>query len=307
MKVFLSYTYGDDVSVIKQIIQSYDLEIFDSLQEDYVANSLQLSIKSAISSCDCFVCVYTAPIPSVLFEAGIAVALNKPIFSILNGEEGSAYLLHDSTYVRAQPMEYEKIKFSLDLFLQHISNRRTATPVVLAANQSMVYYGGGEAIPWSKDYNIRDAYAKALINGSGEALESFFQEIFVRYDVSVVKSPLIKENPLEPDFSIWVDELWPILGNPIMVEIKKGLDPKRLNIIKDRYLDVKNNNFPGGLLILYGKLDGISKQELPNVPFCMFIQIDDLVKELEGAGFSTAIKNIKNKIYYNQEHGRILK
>lgn len=291
MKAFLSYKFGDDISIILNLLTSKNVEVFDSLSDIQYGESLQQAIRNAVRDCDFVVFIYSEDNPYIAFESGLAVALNKPVFSILAGGEENLFLL-DSTYVHAHPSEYEKIKFSLDLFLKKMKPQEKLT-------SPTVFYGGGEAIPMQSYFDVEEHY-RLLKNNSASTLEEFFEEIFKAYSVNYVKNSKVKfnEEVWSADFSIWSDELSFILSNPIIIEIKAEINSSNIksllqNLEKLSYTPISS------VIIFYEHLVSIRREDLPNTQNRLFISIPEFVKELKGKGFASCVKRIRNTIMHN--------
>lgn len=138
---------------------SLNIEVFDSQMNLEYGSSLQQSIKGAVMQCDFLVFVYTQDNPHIAFEAGVAVAANKPIFSLFAGGKEHTFLM-DYPYVNALPTEIEKIKFAFELFLQNTFTKKEsiASP---ASVRPHVFYGGGEIVPMKNYFDVTRRYEMA--------------------------------------------------------------------------------------------------------------------------------------------------
>lgn len=297
MRAYLSYNYGVDVTEVLNLLQENNVEIFDSISDSQYGSSFQQTIKIAVKSCDFLVFIYTNDNPYIAFEAGMAVAFNKPIFSILTGSSEDSFL-YDSTYVHAQPLEIVKIKFSFELFLKNITSKKSLRAVI-AKSSPIRYYGGGEAVPEKHYFDISKRYT-SIQDKSGIALELFFQEVFQAYNINIAKNSNfeIEKEKWLPDFSIWSDDLSSLLGNPIIVEIKREISNSNLEELLLNLDKLKNRNPINSVLIFFDHLRGIKNSDLPITPNRLFIAIPDLINELEHTGFASAIKKIRNNIVH---------
>lgn len=292
MRAFLSYRYGDEISAIRELLEEKEIQIFDSLSDIEVGSSLQQSIKTALLKCDFIICVYSEDNCNIAFEVGIAMGANKPIFSVLAGGNENLFLL-DSTYVYAQPLEIDKIRFSFELFLINIKSTSSA---VIKSIPPHKFYGGGEATPIKQYYDVIEKY-NCLEYKSDESLTSFLMETLQAYGIKTIKNLNVNsESKLKfhPDFTIWYDYLSSLLRNPINVEVKANLNAVNLNaIIKD-----VSTNTIGSAVIFYDDLYNIEQKTLPFLHNVMFISIKDLVEELNHYGFAKSIQRIRNNIVH---------
>ncbi|MBE9461904.1 toll/interleukin-1 receptor domain-containing protein [Dyadobacter subterraneus] len=297
MRAFVSYRFGDDITAIKELLMEKDIDIFDSMFDIKTGESFQQSIKDAIKSCDFLIFNYSEDNLYIAFEAGVAVAVNKPIFSILNGGHENTFLL-DSTYVHAHPNEVEKIRFSFELFLKNTIFKKKKNPLVMV--RSSHYYGGGEAIPNKSHFNVVERY-NGIKDKSDIALERFFEEIFLAYSVNAVKNSNINSQTSGwlPDFSIWSDLLAPILGNPIIVEIKPEINNRNLDELANTIIKLVTTNPTSSVLILYDSLRNITRKDLPITPSHLFIAIPELIEELDSHGFASSIRKFRNNLVHS--------
>lgn len=296
MRAYLSYKFGDDITVVRNLLIENNVDIFDSITDIQYGNSLQQTIKNAIKGCDFLVFIYSKDNPYIAFEAGLAVGTNKPIFSVLAGGKEDTFLM-DSTYVHAYPNEHEKIKFSLELFLSKIKTQKsTKFPVKISPHK---FYGGGEAIPIKSYFDVVERY-NSIQDKSGSNLEIFLQDIFKAYHVNIVKNSNNNyRDKWAPDFSIWSDELTSLLSNPIIIEIKVEINRLNIESLVSNLDYISNNRPTNSALILYDRLSNIEQQDLPNTPNQLFISIPYLVNELQSHGFASSIKRIRNFIIHN--------
>lgn len=291
MKVFISYQFNDNISEILKFLNENNIEVFDSMSDINYGNSIQKSIKNAISECDFVLIVYSMANPNIAFEAGIAFSLNKPIFSVVSEYKDDPDFLFDSPYVRAMPSEIEKISFNLKIFLDKIKPKKTSKKVI-----KHKYYGGG-----FPNYYNDIFYNYNHINTNNERdYEMFFKDIFEKYSLSVIQNKFDAKSNFYTDFCIWSDELSNVIGNPILIEIKKEINKKNINEIRTNIEKLINNNFADCCLIFYDNLRDLEKKELPNTSKYYFIKISDFIEKLNSNDFNESIRKIRNEIVHNQ-------
>ncbi len=289
MKAFLSYRFGDDTNTIQKILKDNDVQVFDGMSDLTIGKSLQQAIKNSIKECDFVIIIYTEANSNIAFEAGVACALNKPILSIVStNSTDEPDFLFDSILVRSSPDEYEKIKFSFDLFLKNIKPKTTSS-YELRRSKYHKFYGGGEAIDIR--YEKLNSLWKSL-DDSHQNIENFFKEVFNQYNIKFVENSLSTEDRFNADFSIWSDALSSIMGNPILVEIKRNLNQNNVSTFLDQ-LTKFNNSY--NYLIFYKTLKPESFS-LPNSNKYLFIKIEDFLQKLKLNDFDNSIRIIRNEI-----------
>jgi hypothetical protein len=292
MKVFLSYQFKDDISDITGLLKESGVEVFDSMSDMEYGSSLQDSVNSAIAECDFVFLVYSSSNPHLAFEAGMAVSQRKPIFAVISERKEDPAFLFDSTYVHALPTEKEKIKFNLTIFLDKIKRKQN-----LNLKKDIKFYGGGFPNFYPE---IMEKY-NDLNRENGESLEMFFKYIFQLYGLNVIQKDLNSRVKFTTDFCIWSDNLTNILGNPILIEIKKEINKSNLKLLNDT-LQGGFSNYPAeSCIVFYDRLQGLDKRMLPNSSKCLYIQISDFIEKLDNRDFNAAVKQVRNEIVH-QKH-----
>lgn len=291
MKAFLSYNFKDDISKVRELLTRQGVEIFDSTYDVKYGNSFQKAIKNAIMECDFLFLVYSSENPNIAFEAGIAVSSNKPIFSVISERQNDPDFLFDSTYVHAKPFEVDKIEFNLKIFLEKLKPKKTAVKV-----RKHKFYGGGEPnyyIEFHKKYND-------ILQRDEKNYELLFKEIFERYQLDVIQNKFDSKSNFYADFCIWSDKLGNVIGNPILIEIKKEINANNIQVLKTTLDNLTSKNSAESCLVFYDNLSGIEKNNLPNTPHCLFIQISDFIERLNEGDFNESIRKIRNEIVHNK-------
>jgi len=294
MKAFISYHFNDNVLEILELLQKYDVEVFDSKTDIDYGSSFQKSIKEAIRSCDFIILVYSSPNPNIAFEAGMAVSMNKQIFSIVSDITNEPDFLFESVYVHAKPEEINKIEFNLKIFLEKIKPKKKKS--LTTSIKKHKFYGGGYPNYYDKIFN----WYKNIDNKSEIEFERFFKKVFELYNLSVIQNKFDSNINFVTDFCIWSDELNKIIGNPILVEIKKELNNKNIITLNNTLTELVNKNTAESCLVFYENLKGINKKELPNTSRYLFIQISDFVEKFKDSDFNNSIRKIRNEIVHNQ-------
>lgn len=291
MKAFLSYQFKDNVRGVVNLLHEKGIETFDSMTELETANSLQKSIKKAITECDFVFLIYTSANPNIAFEAGVAYSLNKPIFSIISEYNDIPDFLFDSPYVYATPSEIEKIEFNLSIFIKSVKPK-TKAPVL----KKHKYYGGGNTNFYNEiHYNYMN-----LNKNLERDYEILFKDILEKYQLNVIQDKFDSASNFYTDFCIWSDKLSNVIGNPILIEIKRELNTLNINQIKNSVDEILNKNIAECCLIFYDDLVGVSKSDLPNSSRYLFINIIDFIEKLNTNDFNESIRIIRNDIVHNQ-------
>jgi len=291
MRAFLSHQFKDNISEINNLLIKLGVEVFDAMVDIEYGSSFQRAIKKAIKECDFVVVIYTSENPNIAFEAGIAVSSNKPIFSIISETNNDPDFLFDTAYVHAKPNEIDKIEFNFKIFLEKLKPKKKTTKI-----KSHKEYGGG-----STNYYNKILFQYNNINKKSEKnFELLFKEIFELYQLNVIKNKFDNNQQFYTDFSIWSDKLSNVIGNPILIEIKKEINKNNIKTIQKTVDNLIKNNSSESCLIFYDSLKGIEKKELPNTSKYIFIQIIEFIEKLNKYDFNNSIRVIRNEIVHNQ-------
>jgi len=291
MKAYISHQFKDNISGITNLLNNYGVDVFDSQTDILYGKSFQRSIRDSIKECDFMIIVYSHSNPNIAFEAGIGVTLNKPIFSIVSEKNNDPDFLFDSTYVHALPEEVNKIEFNLKIFLDNIKpKQRTATV------KKQKFYGGGYPNYYDKIFS----WYKGINNSTEKDYELLFKQIFELYNLSVIQNKFDSNIKFLTDFCIWSDELNNIIGNPILIEVKKEINRNNIDNLKDTVFNLVNNNSAESCLVFYESLKDLSKKDLPNTSRYLFIQISDFIEKFKTSDFNDSIRKIRNEIVHNK-------
>lgn len=292
MKVFLSYDFRDDISKITNLLIQQGVDVFDSRNDVEYCNSFQKAIKNAILECDFLFLIYSSENPNIAFEAGIAVSSNKPIFSVISERNNDPDFLFDSTYVHATPSEIEKIEFNLKIFLEKLKPKKNITKT-----WKHKFYGGGEPNYYFEFHNKYNN----LIDKNEKSYELFFKEIFERYQLNVIQNKFDSKTNFYADFCIWSDKLNNVIGNPILIEIKKEINAKNILPLRNTLDNLTSKNSTESCIVFYDYLKGIDKSSLPNTSKYLFIKISDFIEKLNDGDFNDSVRKIRNEIVHNQK------
>lgn len=292
MKAFLSYSFNDNISEITELLTEQGIEVFDSRNDIEYGSSFQQAIKKSITECDFLFLIYSSSNPNIAFEAGIAVSKNKPIFSVISEYNIDPDFLFDSTYVHASPTDTEKIKFNLNIFLDKVKPKKKSYTDI-----KHELYGVEYINYYTEIYNNY----LSISNKSEKEYESLFKDIFHKYELNVIQNKQDYNTQFYTDFCIWSDKLSNVIGNPILIEIKKELNNNNISKIQKTIHKLINNNSAESCLIFYDILNGIKKDDLPNTSKYLFIQISDFIENLNKNDFNESIKKIRNEIMHKSK------
>lgn len=290
MKAFVSYQHGANIYPLFDILRDYSIDFFDTYQDVSIGSSFQEALANGIRDCDFFVVVYQKANPNIAFETGLAVALKKPIFAIINTEEISDFpdFLLDSVHVQSEPSEYEKIRYNFEIFLKNIKPKKHSIPKSKKQPEKLAQ------TDWVDQFNS--------LNIKNEiSLEKFINEVLSKNKVDVIKNNWNNKEQFIADFCIWSDSLNNILGNPILIEIKKTLNKRNLKHTHAQITKAINQTNAKFAIVIYVELNSIEEEEVIklNSPRILFVNILELLERVEKSGFNKAVLDYRNKMAHN--------
>jgi hypothetical protein len=239
---------------------------------------------------------------NVSLELGMAIAAKKPIFTIVGdkNEQRLPNYIAELTYTFAKPNDYDKIKYNLDLFIDNLPLKKDkiVSEIIDKRTKSKQYY---------KSKKLSLDYVKSiqkLDSLKGFEFETIVRNIFKELDLEVLAQNRMKENDFRADFSIWIDELNSIIGNPIIVETK-SIVPHRANLMHSIrqlsfYLSKYNSKVA---LLIYNNPNEIPMHDLFSIsPLVISISIQELLKRLIEKTLPEIILELRNKVVHKENY-----
>ena len=154
----------------------------------------------------------------------------------------------------------------------------------------------------NKIYELKNKLNELGPSSAGYALERFVADLLKESGISVIQQ---SDKPdTGADFAIWSDELAPVLGNPILIEIKRNIrDRAQALKVTDqltRYIEKSNSK---SAIVFY--LEGLPSdrvQKLSERFNILFFRLGDIVEQLQNKSFADTIRSRRNFI----AHGGIV-
>jgi len=289
MKAFVSYRYGTNISVVFDILKSHGIDFFDSNSDILIAKSFQDAISKGIQECDFFVTIYDAANANTAFEIGLAYAMKKPIFAIINtSHQDFPDFLIESVHIQSPADDFDKIKYSFDIFIKNIKPKKK----IVRPNRRLE----------SKTVNQNWLELYSLIEQKNEiTLEKFIGDLLEKYNIEVIENKWHKDSSFIADFCIWSDLLTNTLGNPILIEVKKEIHSRNLKLILSDFTKALDKSNAKTGIVFYDRLTNVDSSELlnRNSSRLFFVEIKEFLKALNYVDFNQAIINIRNNTFHN--------
>ena len=296
---FVSAPAGVNLSQIKQILNEREIEFVLPSEVLTHGQTISEKINKLIFMSDIFMAVFDDVHDSrnILFELGLAVGLKKQIIILTPPSLSLPSDLSGFLVLRVTQDNLDALGFSLDQMLaatRKKSKKRGAQRYDDLKNTKKVIS--------NNIYELKNKLNDLNPRGAGDTLERFVGDLLKESGISVIQQ---SEKPdTGADFAIWSDELAAILGNPILIEIKRTIRD-RAQALKvtdqlNRYIEKSNSK---SAIVLY--LEGLPSDQIQNFIQnfnILYFQIGDVVEQLQKNTFADIIKIRRNII----AHGRVV-
>ena len=301
-KCYISASAVTNVQNIRIILEENNIQAYDDYDFLPTAKTLQETTREKIKEADFIIGVISSNNPqNVYYELGVASGLNKPIFIILDKEIDLNSLpldLENQIYVRASLSDTNFLRLSLAGFTSnYTSNKKLKT--IINKNQSI------PVLTWEE----ASAYLERLIYirnhdstfSTGSEIETMIEEIFQKAHLAFGRNRNINSAKTHsPDFALWIDDLNPIIGNPIFVEVKAGVlsDDIYINAYEQLKHSMITGNARAGILLYFNKNEFTFKNNSSVSPLIMSFNIEDFIKELTEKSLDRLVLESRNKIVH---------
>jgi len=288
---FISAPVRTDTSVLRQALERRGIRWSDAVSIRPSGSILE-TIESGIAEAD-FVCVIVPKAPesiSVFFEMGLALGKQRPVLAFIEPRVPIPSYFEGFTIARTALQDSEALNLNLDAFLSHAQPRKIKGTLSSRSRPKRV------DTSWTK---------KALksVQSKSGPLRAVEFERFVAKLLEGSGAQVSVANPLAgrgADMAVWVDELQPSIGNPLLVEVKSGrLSEARLHEGEQQlrhYLSHINARM--GLLVYWdseGRRFTPRKHEWPLV---IRFSVEELISLVEKGQVVQAILRERNQLVH---------
>jgi nucleoside 2-deoxyribosyltransferase len=283
---FVSAPFGFDAYPLAEALREKNISS-SRLDKIELGRSIIDSILDEVKEAD-FVC---AVLPSgytpenVIFEIGFALGLKRPVLVLTEPEVKVPFELRNLAQATVRLNDKRALGKAVEALL----------PAIAKAP-----HHGRKPVTFPKLRTISRADADeifARLSEPHKVSEANFQEIVTDL---FQKAGVLAPSPSHSgrgDLSIWIDELEPVFGNPILVEVKAGR--LRQSQIDDAYHFLSYHLIRSNLLlgiVVYWDIEsrkfGIPS---PTLPLVACFSVDELVDHLRLGTFTQALVNIRNR------------
>lgn len=290
MKCFISHSFDSEISQVKEALYSLNVEIVNN---QFLSGGLTIQelIKKKIKESDFILGVIDSKNENVLFELGIAYALNKKIFLITDKDFKSPTFLdgvmqfqtnykHDTTLLKLSLKNYIQ-----DLESRQRSKKRKSKSETLTSEEITKYK--------EKIQNLRSIKSEVQLI---EFLTNFLTKINVKAvsELKIAKGKRV-------DIAISSDHLSDYFGNPIIIEVKRGnLNKHRISgAIEQLQLYMMKSEAKIGILLYFDESGKRINWEVKNSVNIIILDIEDFVNGIIESGFDRFLIDSRNRLVHN--------
>jgi hypothetical protein len=228
---------------------------------------------------------------NVFYEIGVAHGLDKRIILFATDTEQKLPFDIEHHYVVRSPLTNSiAIEFAIEQILNAPplpnAKRRPSPP------KERVKPLGERATKFLRRLN------ELPKSGSARRLEDLVNDLLNSCGVNVVTEAATKE--IVADFAVWSDELDPILGNPLIVELKRTIrgtsDVTNAGQQLGRYLAQSGGLW--GLLLYQNGIDPDHPAWVQLPPTVIAMRLDYLIRQLRTRSFTDVIRDRRNLLVH---------
>lgn len=291
MRCFLSYAYKTDISVIKEILNEFNITYVNPTDSLEYGKTIVEGIHRQIKESDFMIAIMDDS-PNVAFEIGLGYSIKKPVFLITTGNKDHIFpsTISTITHAFAEPTDYNKIKYNLEIFLNHLPYKKRSNTEIKSRKKFK-----GSMLTSQDIVSLGD-----ISNIRGAEFERVVEQVFSKLNVDVLARNRNKDKDFQADFSIWIDELDSIVGNPIIVESKSTSNNSSLRqAVYQLTFHLKKYNIKSGLLIYNDPNNNLKLDLFDLSPLIISISLQSLLQRLTEKTLAEIIIELRNHAVHN--------
>jgi hypothetical protein len=295
LKSFVSAPAGTDLSELLKTLDENNIRILDP--NGFAPGAIKMTDKiiDGLNHADLMVAVLGTANSSgnVLFELGCASALGKKSLVIVPEDYEIPSDIRSLVHIRTTPNNREAINFALEQILnapEPADNQKTdliekSKPLGTVANNLLKQF---YALPNNSMEREIIALVTEILKASGLSFKSD-----QRY-------PSAKN--IRPDLVVWIDELEPYFGNPILIEVKKRIiSNEDANKTIQQVLNYLSVSHLKSVIVLASEISPSALKIIASEPDLYFFELPQILDRLQHESFSRIIGKERNA----RVHGRL--
>jgi hypothetical protein len=303
LKSFVSAPAGTDLSELLKTLDENNIHILDP--NGFAPGAIKMTDKiiDGLNHADLMVAVLGTANSSgnVLFELGCASALGKKSLVIVPEDYEIPSDIRSLVHIRTTPNNREAINFALEQILnapESVDNQQTdltdlsekSKPLGTVANNLLKQF---YALPNNPMEQEIITLVTEILRTSGLSFKS---------DQGYLSPLSSAKNILRPDLVVWIDELEPYFGNPILIEVKKQIiSSKDARATIQQVLNYLSVSHLKLVIVLATEISPSALEIIASEPDLYFFELPQILDRLQNESFSQIIGKERNA----RIHGRL--
>ncbi len=283
---FLSVPAGTDLSGLLEALQENNIHLLDPSRFAPGAVKITDKIIDGINSADLVIAILgtAASSANVLFELGCASALGKQVLVIVPEGYEIPSDIKDLLYIRTNPNNREAISFTIEQILNAPHQEQTSKERLLDKTKPLG--------------SVADDLLNRLKYFGDNLLECDVQDI-VRAMLEASKIPTRTEQKFEfnPrfDFGVWIDELEPYFGNPILIEVEREIITEmQAKYVAEKVLHHAHLSNVRAVIIFTSRMSREAVEFILSYSNLYFFDLNDFLGRLHEESIGQIIRNERN-------------
>ncbi len=290
LSCFISSPAGVDLSSLLSVLAENSIYVLESWQLLSGAVNVSEKIIDSISRADLFIGILKGFNPNVMYELGCAKTLGKQVLMIIPDDSNMPSDLMGLTYIRSDLDNTEAIDFALQRLLDAPPEKQQVRKNLSITTQPL----GHEKVDL-----LLNKFSKINSNHFSEKQVSDLVRKTMEWSgISVISEP--RYVGIRPDFAIWIDELEPYFGNPILVEVKKDLNVSKAHAALEQSLQYINISKTRAILIISSNISMNVTQDIIGDPYVFFFDLTQLLQSLRDKSLSEVILKRRNRMSHRK-------
>lgn len=287
-RCYISAHFKTNLVTLKDILFKKNIEPVLPFEFPSAGFTIFEKIKELIAKADIFIAVFNSDLPNenLYFELGYATALGKQIILISDHNYKIPSNLKSLLIIKSGTQDKEALEFAI--------NQVLSAPKPIKKKKSKIYD--------KYNFNKSDYYLNQIKTIKTDyELFKIVQNLLKDLGIDAMAESKVKDFGV--DFAIWENDLEPIIGNPLIIELKREINKSNINRINDQIDNYLKKINSGSALVLY--LLGPPLETnfyFINSGYVFLLKIETLLKNLKNQSFADILRSIRNKAV----HGGIL-
>ncbi|MCX4991371.1 MULTISPECIES: hypothetical protein [unclassified Streptomyces] len=225
---------------------------------------------------------------AVLVDIGVALGRRTPVFLVLEPPRRAPLVLAGVTLIEADLRNEEALELHLKQFLRTLRRKTEA-------------HTATSDLPALSRDSATLAHLRLKKISTGEHFQNLILEVLDSRAAEV--SELRATGDMGYDAAIWADEASPILGGPVLVQLKMWISAPRHGLtraVENFSARLSTSQVPFGLLIYHSleEEQGERRGSIPSDPRVVTISAHELVDALSTQPLSSLLVSMRNAVVH---------